>query len=136
MAERVEIIVTANDTASQVLRGVAGSFGQIGNAVQMLTSGGGLEALTSAVVQFGKESVDATVAYANEVRNLSKVSGQSAEETSRLIQLADDYKIGTNDLTLAVRKLAADGLTLTTQRAALIVSERERMAAALGPYTL
>ncbi len=123
MAERVEIIVTAKDTASQVLRGVAGSFGQIGNAVQMLTSGGGLEALTSAVVQFGKESVDATVAYANEVRNLSKVSGQSAEETSRLIQLADDYKIGTNDLTLAVRKLAADGLTLNVETLAKLSDE-------------
>jgi len=123
MAERVEIIVTAKDTASQVLRGVAGSFGSIGNAVQMLTSGGGLEALTSAIVEFGKESVDATVAYANEVRNLSKVSGQSAEETSRLIQLADDYKISTNDLTLAVRKLAADGLTLNVETLAKLSDE-------------
>lgn len=112
MAEKVEIIVTAKDSASQILRGISSSFGGIGNAVQMLTSGGGFEMLTSQIVQFGKQSVEATVAYADEVRRLSQISGQSAEETSRLIQLSDDYKISAGDLTVAMRKLTNEGLTL------------------------
>lgn len=123
MAEKVEIIVTAKDSASQILRGISGSFAGIGNAVQMLTSGGAIEALTSEIIKFGKESVDATVAYADEVRRLSQISGQSAEETSRLIQLADDYKISTGDLTVAMRKLTNEGLALNVQTLAKLSDE-------------
>lgn len=123
MAEKVEIIVTAKDSASQILRGISGSFAGIGNAVQMLTSGGAIEALTSEIINFGKESVDATVAYADEVRRLSQISGQSAEETSRLIQLADDYKISTGDLTVAMRKLTNEGLALNVQTLAKLSDE-------------
>lgn len=127
MSEKVEIIITAKDAASQVLRGVAGNFGSIGSAVQLLTSGGAFEALTSAIVQFGKKSVEATVEYANEVRKLSQVSGQSAEETSRLIQLSDDFKISTGDLTVAMRKLTAEGLTLNVDTLAKLSDEYLRL---------
>lgn len=128
MAEKVEIIVTAKDAASQVLRGVTSNFGEIGNAIQALTSGTGLEYLTSQVIQFGKESVEATVAYANEVRNLSQITGASAEETSRLIQVADDYKISTEQLTAAQRALAKDSITLTTSSLADLSDEYNKLA--------
>jgi hypothetical protein len=114
MAEKVEIIVTAKDNASQILRGISSSFGGIGTAVQAITAGGGIEMLASQIVQFGKQSVAATVAYADEVRRLSQISGQSAEETSRLIQLADDYKLSVGDLTVAMRKMTSEGITLNT----------------------
>jgi hypothetical protein len=121
--EKVEIVVTAKDSASQVLRGISSSFGGIGSAIQMLTAGGAIEALTTELVKFGKESVDATVAYADEVRRLSQISGDSAEETSRLIQLADDYKISTGDLTVAMRKLTSEGLSLNVQTLAKLSDE-------------
>ena len=123
MAEKVEIIVTAKDNASQILRGVSSSFGAIGTAVQALTSGAGIEMLASQIVQFGKQSVDATVAYADEVRRLSQISGQSAEETSRLIQLADDYKISSGELTIAMRKLTNEGLALNVETLAQLSDE-------------
>lgn len=123
MAEKVEIIITAKDNASQVLRGVAGGFKGIGEAAQMLTSGGAIEAVTKAVIEFSKQSIDATVQYADEVRRLSQISGQSSEETSRLIQLADDYKISTGELTIAMRKLTSEGLTLNVQTLAKLSDE-------------
>lgn len=110
MAERVEILVVATDSASQILRGVSGSFGAIGSAIQNLTGGRIIETLTSAIVDFGKQSVDATVKYANEVRNLKMISGESAEETSRFIQVLDDYKISAQDITAAARAMTKEGL--------------------------
>jgi hypothetical protein len=139
--EKVEIVVTAKDSASQVLRGISSSFGGIGSAIQMLTAGGAIEALTTELVKFGKESVDATVAYADEVRRLSQISGDSAEETSRLIQLADDYKISTGDLTVAMRKLTSEGLSLNVQTLAKLSDEylnlnpgQERAAFLMGNF--
>lgn len=110
MAERVEIIVTAQDSASQILRGIAGNFGSIGDIVQSLTSGRIIEELTEQIVKFGKEAIDATVKYANEVRALSAVSGESAEETSRFIQVLDDYKISSQDAMTATRAMTKEGL--------------------------
>lgn len=128
MAEKVEIIVTAKDAASQVLRGVTSSFGEVGNAIQALTSGTGIEYLTAKVIEFGKESVQATVAYADEVRRLSQITGANAEETSRLIQVADDYKVSVEALTAAQRNLAKDGITLTTETLAALSDEYNNLA--------
>jgi hypothetical protein len=111
MAERVEIMVVATDAASQVLRGVTSSFGQLGSMVQTLTAGRAFEQLASSVVAFGKDSVDATVKYANEVRNLSLISGQSTESTSRFLQVLDDYKLSAEDAMTATRTLTKQGLT-------------------------
>lgn len=111
MPDRVEIIVSAKDSASQVLRGVSSGFGSIGSAIQSLTSGVGLEALTSQIIAFGKESVDATVKYANEVRNLSMISGESTENTSRFLQVLDDYKLSAQDALTATRALTKQGLS-------------------------
>lgn len=111
MAERVEIVVTAKDAASQVMRGVTSSFGKLGDMVQNLTSGQALLGLTEQFIQFGKESVDATVKYANEVRNLSMISGESAEDTSRFLQVLDDYKLSAEDATAATRAMTKQGLT-------------------------
>lgn len=110
MAERVEIMVVAQDNASQVLRGISSSFGGIGTAIQSITGGRILETLTSEIVKFGKEGVDATLKYANEVRQLSMASGQSAENSSRFLQVLDDYKLSAQDAMLATKALTKEGL--------------------------
>lgn len=110
MAERVDIMVVAQDNASQALRGITSSFGALGNMVSTLTSGRAIEALTEQIISFGKEGVDATVKYANEVRSLQMVSGASAEETSRFLQVLDDYKISAQDAMAATRAMTKEGL--------------------------
>jgi hypothetical protein len=62
-------------------------------------------------LQQGYEAtVGATLEYANQVRQLSQISGESAENTSRFIQVLDDYKIGTEDAMAATRALTKQGL--------------------------
>ena len=62
--------------------------------------------------------VDSTVKYAEQVRDLSRISGASAEETSRLIQTADDLKVEYGVLQQAAKALAQDGIALTTEELA------------------
>lgn len=59
-----------------------------------------------------------TVAYASEVRDLSRISGASVEETSRLIQTADDLKVEYSTLEQAAKALAKNGIALTTEELA------------------
>ena len=110
MAERVEILVVATDAASQVMRGITSSFGQLGNIVQNLTGGRGLEMLASQAVQFGKDSVKAFTDGAMAAKELSRISGQSIENTSRFIQVLDDYKLTQQDALAATRALTKQGL--------------------------
>lgn len=63
--------------------------------------------------QIYSETIGKTVTYANEVRGLSMVTGKNADETSRLIQVADDYKIGVDALTMAHRNLNKNGMSLS-----------------------
>ena len=50
------------------------------------------------------------IKYANEVRQLSALSGESTENTSRFIQVLDDYKLGADDALLATRALTKNGM--------------------------
>ena len=49
------------------------------------------------------------IAYANSVRQLSALSGENVENTSRFIQLLDDYKLSTDDALAATRALTKEG---------------------------
>ena len=56
----------------------------------------------------------------------------AAEIVALLRRIMAPYPLPTPSITAALAALTADGLALTTQRAALVVSERERMAAELA----
>lgn len=51
--------------------------------------------------------------YAERVRDLSEISGTSAEQTSRFIQVLDDYQLSAEDAEAATRKLKENGLSPT-----------------------
>jgi len=50
------------------------------------------------------------VNYAEQVKNMSRSLGVSAEETSRLIQVADDVRISYDSLKVAMKKAQKDGV--------------------------
>lgn len=54
-----------------------------------------------------------TVAYAADVRQLSLATGQTAEESSRQLQLLSDFGIGLSDIEAASKKMTANGLAPT-----------------------
>lgn len=49
------------------------------------------------------------IEYANEVRQLSALSGESTEATSRFLQVLDDYKISASEALAATRALTKEG---------------------------
>lgn len=62
------------------------------------------------VVDFLKDAVEGTVKYAEEVRDLSRAIGANAEETSALIQVADDVKVSTGTLESAFKAAIKNGI--------------------------
>lgn len=128
MPERVQIIVEAKDATSGVLRGILGQFGAMGGLIEELTSkniswGSVAERATTMIIDGMKEAVQETVKYAAEVRNLSQISGTSTEETSRFIQVLDDYGLSADDATTATRALTKNGLTPTIETLAKLSDE-------------
>lgn len=132
MVERVQVTVEAKDAASGVLRGITAQFGLLGNIVDELTSKniswGNVTALaTQAVIKGVKETIAATVQYANEVRSLALISGTGAEEASRLLQVMDDFKITADQVKLATRAMTNQGLSPTIETLAQLSDEYNQL---------
>ena len=64
-----------------------------------------------AVERVVSQVVDQTVGYAASVRDLSRDIGANAEETSKLIQVADDVNLSAQTLRVAFKELIKDGTT-------------------------
>ena len=79
------------------------------------------------VVRVGQQVFDATYgAFArltDTVRDLSLVSGESAENTSRFIQVLDDFGLSAEDATIAAKKLKASGLSPTVETLAQLADK-------------
>jgi len=73
----------------------------------------GAVAAGAAIVKFGVDSYKTYQNYAQQVRDLSTISGTGAEETSRFLQVLDDYQISAEEATAATRFLTKQGLTPT-----------------------
>lgn len=83
------------------------------------------------VMRAGRQVWDATISkhleYAKAVRELSNVNGQSAEDTSRLIQVLDDYGFTTEKLSASLRVLSKEGKTLTVDTLANMADEYAKL---------
>lgn len=87
------------------LEGVVGSFTELSSVIGLAEKGFGM--VKGAIDQ----TVGATVSYAAEVRSLSQAFSITTEESSRLLQLADDLNVSSGTLTTAFREMAKNGLT-------------------------
>lgn len=79
--------------------------------------------VTSKVKEIYDETVGSTIAYAKEVRDLSTNLGISAEETSKLIQAADDYGISVGTITSALQMAVKRGFTPNIETLAKLADE-------------
>lgn len=86
-------------------------LGALGSVTALGAATGAVMALTA----FAKDSIDTTVKYAGEIKNLSLITGELPEETSRVVQVMDDFKLTTDDLTKAQKKLSDNGLSLNIE---------------------
>lgn len=125
MAKGVEIPITAIDQATQTVDKVDASLNRLqgtqaqGTATAKASTLGWTE-LNSAVMlgekvinaagQAYEKTVVATMKYAEQVRDLAAVSGENTENTSRFIQLLDDYQLTAEDAMIATKALTKQGL--------------------------
>lgn len=138
MAEiKISIIADAK-RAKAALDGVSG------RVRELVKSGGGLQGLNAGLMNFNaaisaigtvysqvssvvQRLVGDTMEYAAQVRDLSRATGMSAEDTSRLIQVADDMTISYEALGAAARVAAKQGITLSTDALAQMSDEYLRL---------
>jgi hypothetical protein len=100
----VTITIKTINEGDEGNRRAVGSFTELNSAISLVRQG--LEVAQKAY----SATAGKTLEYANQVRSLSMISGESAENTSRFIQVLDDYKIGADDALTATRALTKNGL--------------------------
>jgi hypothetical protein len=128
MAARVQVIVEAKDATSGVFRAITSQLGAFGGLVEELTSknvswGNVATQAAQMVINGVKDAMKVTTEYAREVRDLSLASGQSAEESSRMLQVLDDYQLSAEDAKTATRALTKEGLAPTIDTIAKLSGE-------------
>lgn len=101
----VEIVIKTITQGDDNTRRSIGSLTELNSAIGLVRQG--LEVAQKVY----SETAGKALEYANQVRQLSMISGESAEETSRFIQVLDDYKIGADEALTATRALTKNGLT-------------------------
>jgi len=105
----VEFTIEAIDKASSAITGIRGAMLSLNQAI----------GVANQVWRTANQVIEATIGtyikYADQVRTLVQLTDESAESMSRLIQVADDYKISAEDLTTASRRLATQGLSLNVE---------------------
>lgn len=125
MASKVEIIFGATDDATPVIEKVNGQLGVTDDEISKVSQETQSSKISwtelSSAINLGKEAfqivgqvmaetVGKFQAYAEQVRALSAISGQNAEDTSRFIQVLDDYQVSAEDATTATKALTKAGL--------------------------
>jgi len=97
-------------------KGGSGIFAQMGSAIGGMINPATLAvgALT-AIGGVVKSSYGDFQNYAGAVRDLALVSGTGAEQSSLLLQVLDDFEISAEDVTVATKKMTANGLVPTVE---------------------
>lgn len=94
----VNITIIATDKASQILTSLGNALGSLTGSVAKLTGG--------------------FIAYGDQVRELGDFVGTNSEQTSRMIQLADDAFVSFETLRMASKNLSEKGLQPTVENMA------------------
>lgn len=115
---KVEIVIDAVDKATddikkiqggldsmgRTAKGTGGSFTEFNSVLSIATKG------IELVGQAYKSTIEPMIAYGEQVDRLSRLSGMSAEETSRMIQVTDDLFISYESLTTALQAAVRKGV--------------------------
>lgn len=117
----VDIIVRMIDQT-----GVA-SNKTVGNLKNMASSLAGYAAIAATVATAISIASKETAKYNAEIRDLSLITGQGAEASSRFLQVLDDFELTAADATAAARFLKEKGLSPTIETLALLADEFKKI---------
>ena len=146
MAENeVDFSIVSIDKATAVLNKVENEVSSFGTKIKGLADKsksvvGSFTELNSAwmvanqIIGYGKKAYEEIIGtyleYAGTVDELMNINGQSAEETSRLIQVTKMYGVETSTLTVAMRTLAKQGKELSVDTLARMSDEYLKLGTA------
>jgi hypothetical protein len=102
-------LTQATEQQSSAVQKAKFSFTEFNSAVQLVQQGAQISG------QIWGATAAKTIEYADDVRKLSQASGASAEDTSRLIQVLDDYKISADQALASTRFLTKNGHVATLE---------------------
>jgi len=68
----------------------------------------GIRAITDNLIELGKESINVGREYGKQVDQMRRITGLSVEDSSRLIQIADDMELSYEGLSTAIRMYSMD----------------------------
>lgn len=127
----VEILIRAIvDKAIADLKKTSGAVDEVGDATQrsvsptmnfagaMVALNQGIELVQKAVgalKAIHEATVGTFIEYADQVRNITRATGESAEEASRLIQAADDVGIAYDKLQMSLQMAARQGIDTSVE---------------------
>lgn len=97
-------VADSAEKSSKGFKGLSVGMADLKAGLDMVVNVGGK------VVDFLKDSVEGTVKYAAQVRDLSRAIGANAEESSALIQVADDVNVSVEELNLAFKGAIQKGI--------------------------
>lgn len=109
MSSLVEVIIRTIDESSGATGNIIGSFTELNSAIGLVKQG--VQAMQGAY----DATVGSVVSYDDSIRSVSAATGMSTEETSKLLDLTDNFNISTTALTMAQKNLAKDGYSLNIE---------------------
>ena len=77
----------------------------------------------TAVKKVVVDSINETVEYNKQIREMTLVTGLSADETSRLVQVADDWGVSIGDVRTAMQMAMKNGFSPTIENLATLADE-------------
>jgi hypothetical protein len=120
----VEFTVEAIDKSTSAIKGIRGAILTLNQTVQLAETG--YRAVSKAI----DETIGEYVKYANQVRQVNQLTGQTSQESSKLIQVLDDYNIGIDNINAANRTFITQGKTMTVETLARLSDQYNSLATA------
>lgn len=118
--ETIIKVVKQGGGDKETIKGLSDMKKSIGDAMSIM---GGLVAAGAAVYSAFKQTAGVFIEYAAQVRDLSRITGMGAEQTSRLIQVADDAKVSYESLTKALWYAAKSGIEPNIEQIARLADQ-------------
>jgi len=109
--------IEAEDKTGQATKSATMRFTELNSAIEIGSK------VWQGANDIYKATIETFVKYADQVRTLRDITGESSEEMSRVIQLTDDYKISSEKLTMVQKTLAAQGKSLNINMLAQMSDE-------------
>ncbi len=140
----VTIPIRGKDELTPALKSAQGGMTGFVNSIK--ASASGLQDLRAGIgfindgLRIAEQAYAATVGealkYSDTIRKISRITGESAEETSRLIQLTDDLGVETSDLEAAMSAAARNGIAFTTESIAQLADKYVALSDPVARNTL